>query len=92
VTDDMERVLMEALQAKRPVLINPTDDEIHAAADGLRLQGKLICTACRQTINEIEFESERVSFSPKLQAVAHLHTECAGGFRTKMTDDSMPMA
>lgn len=83
---------MEALQAKRPVLVNPTDDEIHAAAEELQQQGKLICTACRTAISETVFESQRVTFSPRLQAVAHLHIGCADIFRSDMSDQDGPVA
>jgi len=88
MTEHMERVLMEALQAKRPVLVNPTDDEIHTAAEDLRKQRKLICTACRKVIDEPEFESQRITFSPRLQAVAHLHVDCAENFRSDMAQQN----
>lgn len=76
MTDRMERILAEALQNKRPVLVNPTEDEIRAAAEELRVAGKLICTSCKKPIHEATFSTRRISFGPRLQAVAHLHPAC----------------
>ncbi len=80
MSEQMERILTEALQSKRPVLVNPTEDEIRRAAEGLRLEGRLICTACRKPIREEDFHSERISFGPRLQAIVHLHETCRRSF------------
>lgn len=84
--EKMEQMLAEAIQTKRPVLVNPTDDEIRRAAEGLRQEGRLICTACRKPIREENFRTQRISFSPRLQAVAHLHTDCEKEFSAAMDE------
>jgi len=84
--EQMEQMLAEAIKSKRPVLVNPTDDEIRRAAEDLRLEGRLICTACRKPIREESFRTQRIAFSPRLQAVAHLHEACEDGFNTAMEE------
>lgn len=76
MTDDMERLLAEAIRTDRPVLIDPTEDEIHAAAERLRQEGRLTCTRCRKGIQDPDFVTRRISFGPRLQAVVHLHPGC----------------
>lgn len=84
MSEQMERILAEAIQSKRPVLVNPTEDQIRLAAEELRRDGRLICTACRKPIREESFRSQRISFSSRLQAVAHLHEACEAAFNTAM--------
>lgn len=84
MTDKMEQLLAEAIQAKRPVLVNPTEDEIRNAAEGLRQAGRLICTACRRPIADEDFRTRRIEFGPRLQAVAHLHVACEEEFTRSM--------
>ncbi|HLN64685.1 MAG TPA: hypothetical protein VK464_24445 [Symbiobacteriaceae bacterium] len=80
MTDRMERILAEAIAAQRPVLVNPTEDEIRLKAEELRQAGKLTCTFCRRPILEESFRTRRISFGPRLQAVAHLHCDCEEPF------------
>jgi hypothetical protein len=87
VTERMERMLAEAIQANRPVLVNPTEDEIHSKAEELRLEGKLICTACRKPIHEEDFRTRRITFGPRLEAVAHLHVACEADFAAAMEQE-----
>lgn len=84
VADRMERMLVEAIRTQRPVLVNPTEDEIRRAADDLRTAGRLICTACRRPIQTESFVSQRIAFGERLEAVAHLHLECEEGFSLAM--------
>jgi hypothetical protein len=78
MTEQMRRLLAEAVASDRPVLVNPTDEEIRAAAEALRQQGRLICTNCRRPILESEFRSQRLQLGPQVQAVAHTHLCCEG--------------
>lgn len=84
MTERMERILAEAIQTRRPVLINPTEDEIRRKAEELRLEGRLICTGCRKPIHEESFETRRITFGPRLEAVAHLHLGCVDAFAAAM--------
>lgn len=88
MTERMERMLAEAIQAKRPVLVNPTEDEIRRKAEELRLEGKLICTACRRAIQDEDFRTRRIAFGPRLEAVAHLHAACEEAFAAAMEEQS----
>ena len=88
MSEQLERILAEAIETKRPVLINPTEDEIRRAAEELQRSGKLICTACRKPIGPEGFVSRRIAFGPRLEAVAHLHAECEADFATEMAGRS----
>ncbi|MFZ5816642.1 MAG: hypothetical protein ACOY93_15335 [Bacillota bacterium] len=79
MAERLERLLTEAIRNDRPVLVNPTEDEIRAAADRLRSEGRLICTRCRKAIEEANFVTRRIEFGPRLQAIAHLHPGCSEG-------------
>ncbi|MGE5676349.1 MAG: hypothetical protein ACM3XM_21100 [Mycobacterium leprae] len=72
----LKEILAAAVQSQRPVLVNPTEDEIQKTAERLRLERKLICTACHKPILEPDFHSRRVSLGPRLVAIAHLHPDC----------------
>jgi hypothetical protein len=76
LTERLERLLAEAIRSDRPVLVNPTEDEIRAAAERLRIEGRLICTKCRRQIKDADFVTKRIEFGPRLQAIAHMHTGC----------------
>jgi len=76
LTERLERILAEAIRTERPVLVNPTEDEIRAAALRLLQEGRLICTRCRKPIRDDQFVTRRIEFGPRLQAIAHLHTGC----------------
>ncbi len=76
MTERLERILAEAIRTDRPVLVNPTEDEIRAAALKLLQEGRLICTKCRKAIRDEGFVTRRIEFGPRLQAIAHLHTGC----------------
>lgn len=76
MAERLERLLAEAIRADRPVLVNPTEDEIRAAAERLRQEGRLTCTKCRRPITDAGFVTRRIEFGPRLQAIAHVHTEC----------------
>lgn len=76
MTERLERLLAEALRNDRPVLVNPTEDELRTAAERLRLEGRLICTKCRKPITDEDFISRRIEFGPRLQAIAHMHPGC----------------
>lgn len=76
MTERLERLLAEAIRTDRPVLVNPTEDEIRAAAERLRAEGRLICTKCRKPITDAEFVTKRIEFGPRLQAIAHMHSGC----------------
>lgn len=86
MSERLERMLAEAIQSKRPVLVNPTEDELRRKAEELRLEGKLICTFCRKPILEPEFRTRRVSFGPRLEGVAHLHVACEPSFAVAMEE------
>jgi hypothetical protein len=87
VTDErMERILAQALAAQRPVLVNPTEDEIRRKAEEMRQAGKLVCTFCRRPIAEEPFATRRISFGSRLQAVAHVHVACEGSFESAMVE------
>lgn len=90
MSNRIERMLAEAIQTKRPVLVNPTEDEIRRKAEELRLEGKLYCTHCRKPIHEEDFRTRRISFGPRLEAVAHLHVECAQEFAAAMEAHQEP--
>lgn len=75
MSERLQRLLAEAITSDRPVLVNPSEDELRTAAERLRQEGRLICTACRKPITG-EFQTKRIEFSPRLQAVAHLHPSC----------------
>ncbi len=76
MTKPLRRMLAGAIQTDRPVLVNPTDDEIWQAAEKLRAEGRLICTTCRKPIREAEFRSRRISFGSYLQVITHVHVHC----------------
>lgn len=80
----MERILAEALASQRPVLVNPTEDEIRLKAEEMRETGRLICTFCRKPIASSVFSTRRIAFGPRLQAVAHLHEGCEEPFEAGM--------
>lgn len=80
MTERIERLLAEAIETQRPVLVNPSEDEIRRAAEELRLAGRLICTSCRKPISDELFLTRRINFGRRLQAVAHLHATCATAF------------
>jgi hypothetical protein len=82
----MERILAAAIASQRPVLVNPTSDELRQKAEELRLQGRLICTFCRKPIQEPEFHTRRIAFGPRLEAVAHLHHGCQVDFAAAMEE------
>jgi hypothetical protein len=82
VSERLERMLAEALKDRRPVLVNPTEDDIRRKAEELREEGRLICTACRKPIQDEDFRTRRVSFGPRLEAIAHLHPDCEPHFDT----------
>lgn len=86
MSEQMERMLAEAIRDKRPVLINPTEDEIRRKAEELRLEGRLICTSCRKPIFEESFRTRRITFGPRLEALAHLHEACEPAFQQAMDD------
>ncbi len=76
MNERLGRILAQAIQTGRPVLVNPTEEEIRAAAENLRTEGKLICTVCREPIHEETFRTQRLSFGSQMDAVAHLHAAC----------------
>jgi Na+-translocating ferredoxin:NAD+ oxidoreductase RNF subunit RnfB len=80
VTERIEEILAAAIQTERPVLVNPTEDEIRLKAEELRMAGKLMCTGCRKPIQEPQFRTRRIAFGPRLEAVAHLHVACESAF------------
>jgi len=82
LSDEMERLLADALRSDRPVLIDPSEDELRAAAERLRQEGKLTCTRCRKAILEEGFITRRINFGPRLQVVVHLHPGCDDGSLT----------
>jgi len=86
VSEQLERILTEAIQTRRPVLVNPSEEEIRRAAEDLRRSGRLICTACRKPIGSEAFVSRRIAFGPRLEAVAHLHAECEAEFASAMAE------
>jgi hypothetical protein len=88
MSDEMKRLLSEALQSQR-VLVNPTEDELRHKAEELREKGELKCTACRKPIYDELFETRRVTFGPRIEAIAHLHMGCAEAFRTSMTAEDV---
>jgi len=88
----MERLLADAMRADRPVLIDPTEDELRAAADRLRQEGRLVCTRCRKGIHDEHFITRRIAFGPRLQAVVHLHPECDDGIVTRRAASPEGMA
>lgn len=76
MNEQERRLLAQAVASERPVLVNPTDEELRAAAEALRLEGRLVCSQCHQPIREPEFRSQRLELGPQLQAVAHTHLSC----------------
>jgi len=90
VSQRLERMLAEAIQTKRPVLVNPTEDELRRKAEELRLEGKLLCTYCRKPIQEPEFRTRRISFGPRLEGIAHLHVACEAPFSAAMEEAQSP--
>lgn len=82
--EQVERMVAEAASNRGRVLINPTSDEIRGRAEELRLEGKLFCTFCRKAIADEAFSTRRISFGPRLQAVAHLHQACEPAFEAAM--------
>lgn len=84
VTERLERMLAEAIRSNRPMLVNPTEDELRRKAEELRQEGKLICTSCRKPITEGEFRTRRIAFGPRLEGVAHLHVACEAAFAAAM--------
>ena len=72
----MKRLLVDAAQTEQRVLIDPSEDELRAAAERLRAEGKLYCTRCRKLVQDDRFITRRISFGPRLQAVVNLHPEC----------------
>lgn len=83
-SERLERMLAEALQAKRPVLVNPTEEELRRTAEQLRSSGNLTCTACRSPITEEIYFTRRISLGKGLEALAHLHPACAETFTAAM--------
>lgn len=79
MSEEMERLLADALQADRPVLVDPSEDELRAAAERLRREGRLTCKRCGKPIEEEGFVTHRISFGPRLQVVVHLHPGCDDG-------------
>ncbi|MBP2016820.1 hypothetical protein J2Z79_000193 [Symbiobacterium terraclitae] len=79
MSDEMERLLADALKADRPVLVDPSEDELRAAAERLRREGRLTCKRCGKPIEEEGFVTHRVNFGPRLQVVVHLHAGCDDG-------------
>lgn len=86
VTERMKEILAEAIQTRRPVLINPTEDEIRLKAEELREQGRLICTNCRRPIHDEDFRTRRIAFGPRLEAIAHLHLGCETEFADALAE------
>jgi len=76
MNERLGRILADAIQTGRPILVNPTEEEIRLAAERLRGEGKLMCTVCRQPIQEETFRTQRVSFGSQMDAVAHVHERC----------------
>lgn len=76
MNEEIRRALSDADQGAQRVLIEPTEDELRAAADRLRREGKLYCTRCRKPIRDERFVTRRISFGPRLQAAVNLHPEC----------------
>lgn len=76
MSEELERLLKEALTRRKAVLVNPTDSEIRETAEHLRQKGSLICTICRHPIEVPEYRAERISLGEQVEAVVHLHTEC----------------
>lgn len=76
MSEELERLLKEALTRRKAVLVNPTDLEIRETAERLRQQGNLICTVCRTPIVAPEYRAERISLGDQVEAVVHLHPEC----------------
>lgn len=76
VSDEVKRLLGDTVQAGQRILIDPSEDELRAAAERLRKEGKLYCTRCRKQIQDDRFITRRISFGPRLQAVVNLHPEC----------------
>jgi hypothetical protein len=83
-------MLAEAMQAKRPVLVNPTEDQLRQTAEELRCTGKLTCTACRKPITEETYLTRRITLGKGLEAVAHLHELCEAGFTTDVHGSGNP--
>ena len=86
VSEEMKQILAAALASQRPVLVNPTEDELRRKADELRLEGRLICTYCRKPIAEGDFHTRRIAFGPRIEAVAHLHLVCGPAFTAAMEE------
>lgn len=86
MSEEIKQILAAAIASDRPVLINPTEDELRKKADELRLEGRLICTYCRRPIEEESFESRRIAFGPRIEAVAHLHLACGPAFASAMAE------
>ena len=76
MSDEVKRLTVNTAQAEQRILIDPSEDELRAAAERLRREGKLYCTRCRRQIQDDRFITRRVSFGPRLQAVVNLHPEC----------------
>lgn len=86
MAEGLERLLVEAIKSDRPVLLNPSEDEIRAAAERLRTEGRLICTRCRKPIKDADFVTRRIEFGPRLQAIAHMHAGCDQPLVVKPSD------
>lgn len=76
MSEELERLLKEALTRRKAVLVNPTDTEIRETAERLREQGNLICTVCRSPIEVPDYTAERITLGGQVEAVVHLHPEC----------------
>lgn len=83
MSEELERLLKEALTRRKAVLVNPTDSEIRTTAENLREQGSLICTVCRQPIMTPDYRAERISLGEQVEAVVHLHPDCAENWTPK---------
>lgn len=90
MTDEMGRMLAEAAASRERVLIDPTADEIRRKAESLRLEGKLACTFCRKPIGDEPFETRRIVFGTRLEAVAHLHAACGPAFAAALEERVEP--
>lgn len=90
MSEEMRRLLVEAAQTEQRVLIDPSEDELRAAAERLRAEGKLYCTRCRKLIQDDGFVTRRISFGPRLQAVVNLHPECDEQARASGAGDPAP--
>ncbi|HEY8347327.1 MAG TPA: hypothetical protein VIL07_08640 [Symbiobacteriaceae bacterium] len=92
MSERLQRLLAEAIQNGRPMLLNPTEDEIRRKAEELRQEGKLICTSCKKPIREPDFRTRRIAFGPRLEGIAHLHPGCEAAFVASVEKETEPGA